>query len=505
MKKKKDFSNAGSHIFSILFILLILIELQIMVNYPEEFIWFVGVGALILVDVYLLISVSIKKKDIVYQRKDEQFENIQKGEKASYLLIKKCFQDLDERMIRMEKAVLPVSNMVELNGHKMENIIAESMLEQRKVAKILLGRSKESSETLLEGNTEIKASLSNLEKRLEQLEEGISALNMAEPETKGELNQEKYQEILTAIHHLEESLKNQLEEALVKYTIPQEQSVTVGQPAAMDPMIGLGPEPAVEPMMDLEPEPTVEPMMGLEPEPTVEPMMGLEPKVAIEPMIGLEPESAMEPMIGLEPEPTIEPMMGLEPEAAMEPMVGLEPEVAIDSMIGLEPEPAPEPEIAPEPAPVSEPAMTSFPNTNNAMTPDDIAALLAGIGAGPPQTPVIPEPEPIIEPEIKAASEPEIGVKPEAAPVSEPAPAVPDFSDPNKVMSPDDIAALLESVGTDSSSAASSSDDNINDLDVLAGLDMLMEESQEKPAMPDFSDPNKVMSPDDIAALLANI
>ena len=414
MKKKKDFSNVGGHIFSILFILLILVELQIMVNYPEEFIWFVGVGALILVDVYLLISVSMKKKNISHQRKDEQFENIQKGEKASYLLIKKCFQDLDERMNRMEKAVLPVSNMVELNGHKMENVIAESMLEQRKVAKILLGRSKESGEALLGGNTEIKASLSNFEKKLEQLEEGVSALNMAEPEANGELNKEQYQEILTAIYHLEESLKKHLEEAPVRNTIPQEESIAV--------------QPAVK------------------------------------------------------------------SEAAMEPMVGLEPELAPEPEITLEAEAAPASEAAP--------VMPSYPNSNNAMTPDDIAALLAGIGAGTPSAPVIPEPETVIEPEIKAASGPEIGLEPEAAPAS----AMQDFSDPNKAMTPDDIAALLESMGTDSSGASSSSDmDSDSDLDVLAGLDMLMEEEpQEKSDVPDFSDPNKIMSPDEIAALIAN-
>lgn len=458
MKKKKDFSNVGGHIFSILFILLVLIELQIMVNYPEEFIWFVGVGALILVDVYLLISVSMKRKNISHQRKDEQFENIQKGEKASYLLIKKCFQDLDERMNRMEKAVLPVSNMVELNGHKMENVIAESMLEQRKVAKILLGRSKESGEALLGGNTEIKASLSNFEKKLEQLEEGVSALNMAEPEANGELNKEQYQEILTAIYHLEESLKKHLEEAPVRNTMPQEESIAV--------------QPSVK------------------------------------------SEAAMDPMMGLDPEPAMDPIVGLDPEAAMDPMVGLDPEPAPEPDIALEPEAAPASEAAP--------VMPSYPNSNNAMTPDDIAALLAGIGAGTPSAPVIPEPETAIEPEIKAASGPEIGLEPEAfpepeiglepeaapasAPVPAPAPAMPDFSDPNKSMTPDDIAALLESMGTDSSGASSSSDmDNDSDLDVLAGLDMLMEEEpQEKSDVPDFSDPNKIMSPDEIAALIAN-
>lgn len=86
--------------------------------------------------------------------------------------------------------------------------------------------------------------------------------------------------------------------------------------------------------------------------------------------------------------------------------------------------------------------------------------------------------EPIVEPE----------------PVVEELPPMPDLSDPNKQMSPDDIAALFAN---------------------MAGGDTPVEETveveeeiaatEEKPPMPDLSDPNKVMSPDEIAALIANL
>ncbi len=64
--------------------------------------------------------------------------------------------------------------------------------------------------------------------------------------------------------------------------------------------------------------------------------------------------------------------------------------------------------------------------------------------------------------------------------------AMPDLSNPNKVMTPDEIAALI------------------------AGASEPEEKKEEpaeepKPAMPDLSNPNKVMTPDEIAALLANM
>lgn len=68
--------------------------------------------------------------------------------------------------------------------------------------------------------------------------------------------------------------------------------------------------------------------------------------------------------------------------------------------------------------------------------------------------------------------------------VGEGKPAMPDMSDLNKMMTPEEIAALISSV-----------EDTQEEPKV----------EEEKPAMPDLSDPNKVMTPDEIAALIANL
>ncbi len=69
---------------------------------------------------------------------------------------------------------------------------------------------------------------------------------------------------------------------------------------------------------------------------------------------------------------------------------------------------------------------------NKMMTPDDIAALLAGIGSN--EAKVESEPEPVVEPE------PEPGV---VLPELEEKPITLDESNPNKMMTPDEIAALI--------------------------------------------------------------
>lgn len=92
-------------------------------------------------------------------------------------------------------------------------------------------------------------------------------------------------------------------------------------------------------------------------------------------------------------------------------------------------------------------------------------------------------------------------------PVIEEAPVMPDLSDPNKMMSPDDIAALLASMGGGSETPTQEEAvaEPIMEEAPTEEVPEEKEEATEKPPMPDLSDPNKMMSPEDIAALLANL
>lgn len=84
----------------------------------------------------------------------------------------------------------------------------------------------------------------------------------------------------------------------------------------------------------------------------------------------------------------------------------------------------------------------------------------------------------------------------EPLPIEEPIPVeepMPDMSDPNKMMSPDDIAALFANMAGDTDSEEKDQIEN----EIAA--------TEDKPPMPDLSDPNKVMSPEEIAALIANL
>ena len=107
-------------------------------------------------------------------------------------------------------------------------------------------------------------------------------------------------------------------------------------------------------------------------------------------------------------------------------------------------------------------------------------------------------PESMAEPVV----EPKPIVEPEPIPEAEEKPSMPDLSDPNKMMSPDDIAALFANMGGDSAPAA---EPVVEPEPIVEPEPMPEPVVEEKPPMPDLSDPNKSLSPDEIAALFANL
>lgn len=95
---------------------------------------------------------------------------------------------------------------------------------------------------------------------------------------------------------------------------------------------------------------------------------------------------------------------------------------------------APEPEPEPEPAPVQAAAPAAPADDGGVLSQAELDALLASMGPAPE-----PEPEPEAEPEPAS----NVLEFPTPAPAPEPAPVT---DDPNKVLSPEEIAALFNSM-----------------------------------------------------------
>ena len=461
--KNKDSKARMQMIFGILlFAFIFMAELYAMVNFPKMFIVLAVLAVADLICLYVAINGIISVYETKYTRREEQYESIFKSEKASYLMLKKYFEEISVKLAYIEEASkIPTEEIVNA---------------QKGIAKVIIKRSHENTDALMNSYEQLIDRFDTFQKGMDGFgtvagaykdeilsacKDEISSVQKDGKEQEHSQDKEiaaKLQEIIIAMKDMELRLNQ---------TIMNSQKVVVSQPQVSVPVATpVEPQPAPQNHVEetpVEPEISPEPEESMEPEPEISP--DLEESMEPEPEISPEPEESMEP----EPEISPEPEESMEPDPEILPDIpeeeSFEPEeeppvMAADEIIPPDPEESiEEAEELVEPDPIPEDAiveeandenlpeeelspMPDLSDPNRAMSPDEIAALFANMSnddnadkAGEPvEETVEPEdiPEPIEEPEaVKEAP-----LQPE-----EPA-------DPNKALSPDEIAALFASMGT---------------------------------------------------------
>lgn len=433
--KNKDSKARMQMIFGILlFAFIFMAELYAIVNFPKMFIVLAVLAAADLICLYVAIRGVISVYETKYARREEQYESIFKSEKASYLMLKKYFEEISVKLAYMEEASkIPTEEIVNA---------------QKGIAKVIIKRSHENTDALMNSYEQLIDRFDTFQKGMDGFgtvagaykdeilsacKDEISSVQKDGKEQEHSQDKEiaaKLQEIIIAMKDMELRLNQ---------TIMNSQKVVVSQPQVSVP-VATPVEPQPAPQNHVEEIPA-EPEISPEPEESMEP----EPEISPDLEESMEPDPEILPDIpeGESFEPEEEP-----PVMAADEIIPPDPEESIEEAEELvEPDPIPEDAIVEEANDENLPEeelspMPDLSDPNRAMSPDEIAALFANMGnddnadkAGEPvEETVEPEdiPEPIEEPEaVKEAP-----LQPE-----EPA-------DPNKALSPDEIAALFASMGT---------------------------------------------------------
>ena len=130
-------------------VILLVADLYAMINMPHKFIILAIITALFLVAIYFLVdSISIYLM-AEKNRKEEQYDSIFKSEKASYLLLRKTFDDLYE--------------LIEKGNQSRKTNVEDIIHAQKAVAKVSIGRNKENADALMNSNDRIMEKISMLE------------------------------------------------------------------------------------------------------------------------------------------------------------------------------------------------------------------------------------------------------------------------------------------------------------------------------------------------------
>ena len=357
--------------FSVLIMVLsFLAELYTMIILKGNPIYLAGFGLVFLIFSYVLMNSVMQLQYQKLREEKEDHEGLLKSEKASYLIIKKSFDEVFQRMDYIEKNLqLPTE---------------ELLTAQKAFAKININRSKENADALMNSNDKLLEKIVSFERTLQNNNEKLLDGQNQNMEQRLQEVILRQQELSSSIKELELNMRNEILQAVNSITSSQPQ-VIMQQPVQpvmenAQPEEPMEEEPVMEEPIIEEPvmeEPIIEEPVMEEPiikEPVVEEPMIEEPLIeepVIEEPIMEEPlmeEPIVEESIIEEPlmeEPTIEEPLVEEP--LIEEPVAEEPVIQVE-------EPAEEAEEEEE-----EVLIPDMSDPNKMMTPDEIAALIANL------------------------------------------------------------------------------------------------------------------------------
>ena len=341
-------------------VVLLVADLYAMINMPQKFIILAIITALFLVAIYFLVdSISIYLM-AEKNRKEEQYDSIFKSEKASYLLLRKTFDDLYE--------------LIEKGNQSRKTNVEDIIHAQKAVAKVSIGRSKENADALMNSNDRIMEKISMLE--------AVLSDNVPQPSSETNKNDSAYAQnildnqnkILQQLEVLQNTLNTIGADAKIAAESAKQNFFTEERILAEENKIEKEEpqvqEVAVEEIPSAAGEATVMEETPIEEEPSVmeETPIEEEPSVMEETPIEEVPSDMEEPSIGKEEVSSPEEDLSKYDDIMVDTLTDSDDNVPVEK-IPLEDETVVD----------DEPAMPDLSDPNKVMTPDEIAALIANL------------------------------------------------------------------------------------------------------------------------------
>ena len=376
MQDKKQKKAKIQVIFLILIsTLVILADFYAIINYPKEYMLIAAITVIFMICLWGVISGFFSLSALKEDRREEQYDSIFKSEKASYLMLRKYFDEIEGKIeILQKESKIPTEDIINA---------------QKGIAKVVINRNKENADAIMNSNEQLMETFEHLENKLKESNDFIieSQKNVIYDNLKDIM--EKQQVLSDSIKDMEIRLSQAITANPIQFTANVEMpKQTIDAPQSAPAMEAI-PEP--ESVQANESEQIPEPIPVNEPEPVVE-----TPHVP-------EPEPVSETPHIPEPEPVVEPSPAAEEAVADTTNSDPNRQLSADEIAALfasanagatEPESDPAEKVitepvteapqVPEPEPASEPEPAKSPvvdlnNTNRNLTPDEIAALFSSM------------------------------------------------------------------------------------------------------------------------------
>ena len=474
MQDNKQASAKIQLIFStLLFAVAFIAEVYTMFNYPKQYFVIAIFAIIMLVFLYMIVNSVFKLRNIREKRREEQYESIFKSEKASYMMLKKYFEEIDDKIdILQASSKVPTEEIVNA---------------QKGVAKAVISRSRENAEAIIASNDQVMD-------RISEFEEKLSNNNAEIISEQKDISSDVINQLVMKQQELAKDLKDM--EIRLNQAIMQTQQIISSQPVQLTADVNVPTQPV-----------------------TVQ-MTGFTVPVATNSgtVVNSAPVEVHREI--QEDDPVVDSFVEEEIQE-----IETEEEISVDN-ITID-------DVALDEIAAGDVAVDDITSDNAALdditvddisadditmddiTADDISAediALDDITADD----ISAEDIALDDITVDDITSDDITLEDvalddtaldenimEEPVVEEEAPPMPDLSDPNKKLSPEEIAAMFANAGsiTEEVSEEKKAEENVTEA-------MEVEEpvvEKETPPMPDLSDPNKKLSPEEIEALIASL
>ena len=376
MEKKKEKNYRLSLVISILIAACLFVaDLYIMINMPQNVLALAAVNVLFLAAIYYVIDAVTRQISAVAERKEEQYDSIFKSEKASYLLLRKTFDDLYE--------------LIEKGNQSRKTNVEDIIHAQKAVAKVSIGRNKENTDALMNSNDRIMEKISMLEA---VLSDNVQPQPVETPQKDNAYSQdilENQNKILNQLETLQ-SLLNSIGADAKKAAqsaeqnffteeriLAEESRIETEKPEVRE--LAVEEIPPVEEKTPVVEDAPIEEAAPVEEETPIEEAAPVVEETPIEEAAPIVEETPIEEETPVIEETPIGEELPVEDDAAELGLSDFD-DMMVDTLSGSDDD-VPVEKIPPEDETVVEdkPSMPDLSDPNKVMTPDEIAALIANL------------------------------------------------------------------------------------------------------------------------------
>ena len=373
MQDKKQKKAKIQVIFLILIsTLVILADFYAIINYPKEYMLIAAITVIFMICLWGVISGFFSLSAIKEDRREEQYDSIFKSEKASYLMLRKYFDEIEEKIeILQKESKIPTEDIINA---------------QKGIAKVVINRNKENADAIMNSNEQLMETFEQLENKLKESNDFIieSQKNVIYDNLKDIM--EKQQVLSDSIKDMEIRLSHAITANPIQFTANVEMPKQTNDAPQSAPAMEAIPEPIPvnepEPVVEIPHVPEPEPVSEIPhvPEPVVEPSPAAE---AVADTTNSDPNRQLSA-------DEIVALFASANAGATEPESKPAEKVITEPVTETPHVPEPEPVVEPGPAAEEAVADTTDSDPNRQLSADEIAALFASANAGATE----PESEP---------------------------------------------------------------------------------------------------------------